>query len=408
LPVGVYPGNTGFLKQEGAAMAKKTYTLTLKPLTGIHIGTGEELSPLDYNLVKSTSKTASGPIVKTMYWKYSSDNILRRLIAEKTELTAFERASVNGNMGELQSFFQKNCTVDDIDYPCDITKEFAQVYNHNREKDPLQNAAMVLQMYRPEGSKRPVIPGSSIKGSIRTAILNLWLDNLSKDAYKAIPRNTKDNELQRNLLHYNDAKNDPFRCISIGDTIFPAKNTQLVGLLKNISCDKKGETLFPIEKLQIQAESIRGELLDGAASAETTITIDTDLQAVSIPGKHGQPPSRITRISLEKIIEACNVFYFDEFKSEYDHFYKNIVDGSTGIIDKLKKKLEIAAGEKNQFIIRVGRWSQVEFVTMNENFRKPDTKRGEKNMGGTTRTVFSYKGQFVPMGWCLMTVKDQT
>jgi CRISPR-associated protein Csm5 len=111
---------------------------------------------------------------------------------------------------------------------------------------------------------------------------------------------------------------------------------------------------------------------------------------------------------MEEIVEACNSFYRDEFNSEYEKFYKNIVDGTTGIIEELRKKLEAASQEKNQFVLRLGRWSQVEFVTHDENFRKPDTKRHDRDMGwGNTRTVFSYKGQFVPMGWCVMTIKER-
>jgi CRISPR-associated protein Csm5 len=385
-------------------MAKQTYTLSIKPLTGIHIGTGEELTPLDYKLVKSSFPTASGTGVKVLYWKYSSNKILSRFIAdaEQKELTAFERAGVNGSMGELQSFFQKHCTVDDIEYLCDVTNEFEQLYKHNRAKDPLDNAARVLQMYRPEGSKGPVIPGSSLKGSIRTALLNQRLDDLDDAAYHDIDREVKDTrkvmddtKVQKKLLHYDDAKNDPFRCVLIRDAAFKAKDTQLVGLLKNISCDKSGESLSALDKLQIQAEAIRGELLEGTACAETTIALDRDLQGAS----------GITQITMQELVTACNLFYWDEFQKEYKQFYQHVLDGSTDIIEQLRKKLEAAAQEKNQFMLRLGRWSQVEFVTLAT--RKPDTRRNGKDMGwGKTRTVFSYKGQFVPMGWCIMTIKE--
>jgi CRISPR-associated protein Csm5 len=212
------------------------------------------------------------------------------------------------------------------------------------------------------------------------------------DSYKEMSQDKNKNhiDLQKQMLQYNDEKNDPFRCISIGDAVFPDKDTQLVGLLKIVSCDRNKEVLIT-DNRQIQAETIRGELLDGAAFADTAITIDTDLQKISL----------IKKLSVKEIIDACNIFYWSEFKEEYERFYKNILDGSTNSIDKLRKKLEIAAEEKNQFIIRVGRWSQVEFVTLREGFRRPYTKRA-----GTTRTVFNYKGQFVPMGWCLMTVKE--
>ncbi|MDR1626272.1 MAG: type III-A CRISPR-associated RAMP protein Csm5, partial [Spirochaetia bacterium] len=343
----------------------QTYTLTVRPLTGIHIGNGEELSPLDYKLDKAKNG-------KTVYLKYSSDKILRRLIAEKKELAAFERASASGNIGEMQAFFQKNCVVADVDYPCDVTDEFERIYYRNRAKDPIDNASGVLQMYRPGGCKYPVIPGSSMKGSIRTAVLNLLLVDLGDDDYKTLlSEESGNNKLQKSLLHYDDAKNDPFRCVSISDSVFPVKNTQLVGLLKNISRNKNQASLFALDKLQIQAESIKGELLDGGACAQTSLAIDTDLLSLSCKAK----------ISIEKIIEACNHFYWNEFESEYRKFYEDIVDGTTGIIEELKKRLDNARKEKNQFIIRLGRWSQVEFVTFNEDFRKPNTKRRGRDMG---------------------------
>ena len=62
----------------------------------------------------------------------------------------------------------------------------------------------------------------------------------------------------------------------------------------------------------------------------------------------------------------------------------------------------------NSFVIRVGRWSQVEFVTFGSDFRSPKTSPGKggkpKGWGGT-RTLFDYNGQYLPMGWCKCTIK---
>jgi CRISPR-associated protein Csm5 len=387
-------------------MAKKQYTVTITPLTGVHVGTGEALTPLDYKLAE---KVGTVDFKKPMYWKFSSDKILRRLITEGKNLAAFEEASGKGEMKKLQQFFQTQCTeISDTEYPCNVTRGFVQLYNHNINEDPIKNAACVLQMYHPAASPKPVIPGSSLKGSIRTAFLN-WAMNKTRENneafYESLKQENRERRLQESILKYSDAKNDPFRCVMLSDCAFSA-NAQLVGVLKNISVDNTGE-LTALDKLQIQAEVIRGTLLDGKASAETQIGIDTDLQKEPFTVNRNSEPQKISSISFQNIFNACNYFYKREFDKEYDWFYKDAVAGIDKII-KLKAQLEAAVKTPNQCIIRVGRWSQVEFVTLEEAFRNPKTpmRNGKKQGSGNTRTVFDYDGQYVPLGWCVLTVKE--
>lgn len=388
-------------------MSKKIYNLTVEPITAVHIGTGEELTPLDYKVIE----TPNGKL----YIKFSSDSILKHIIESNDEksLAEFERASNEGNMSALQKFFQSKCATADIEYPCEITKEFEEVYNKNIKKDPYENAAKVLQMYRPEGLQSPVIPGSSLKGSVRTAVLNKILYDLTDDAYdnqtdrfdklsndKAKER--FDSDLQKALLgNFRDAKEDPFRTVEISDCKFPSRSSQIVGVLKNISLERGTQAIVAIDKLQIQAEAIKGMYMNTHQTGTAQIRINTDLQSV----KNGVAK----RISLQDIVKSCNSFYITQFRNEYDKFYEDTVDDTCEMIVKLKKYLEdIVNANKNEFIIRVGRWSQVEFVTFGKDFRTPKTReiRGKKLPYGTTRTVFNYDGQYLPMGWCKCTVTE--
>jgi CRISPR-associated protein Csm5 len=387
-------------------MAKQHYTVTVTPLTGVHIGTGEELTPLDYKLA---SKVGDIDFRKPMYWRFSSDKILKRLIEEGNDMTAFDRASTVGNMKELQRFFQAHCTnKSDTDYPCDMTKGFHRLYDENREKDPIQNAAKVYEMYRPEGSARPVIPGSSIKGALRTGVLNGCVESLSDSEYEDLQRERFADVIEKRLLHYNDTKNDPFRALSVGDCGFSASNTQLVGLLKNISVAKFTGELTALKKLQIQAEVIKGVLLGGKASADMTVTIDADLQKTPFAGRRNEEPGKLMALSVKRIMAACNTFYLAAFLNEYRTFYQNAMDDTVKSIVALKSLLEDAVKQENQCIIRVGRWIQVEFVTLDENLRKPKTPniRGKQLGFGNTRTVFDYDGQYIPLGWCILKVKE--
>ena len=387
---------------------KERYKLTIEPLTPVHIGTGVELTPLDY---KVTSKLGTIDFKKNMYFKFSSDKILKRMIesGESQKLAKFEEASVKGNMKELQSFFQQNLTsVEDLDYPCEVTNGFVKRYSENQGKDPYDNASKVYQMYRPEGLKTPVIPGSSLKGSIRTAILNSILYDISDEKYNVLkdefnkvkdPK-TFETKLQKALLgSYSDAKNDPFRAVQIADCSFSAKNSQLVGELYNVSLNQQNKKIEHL-KIQILAEVIKGNLMGTSEKAETILLLDSDLLKTN----------QITKkISAEEIAKSCNYFFKTQFDNEFEKFYELCESTNCSKLDELDKQISnIVNANDNSFVIRVGRWSQVEFVTFGSDFRTPKTPKGKdgkpKGWGGT-RTLFDYNGQYLPMGWCKCTIE---
>ena len=73
---------------------KERYKLIIEPITPVHIGTGVELTPLDY---KVTSKLGTLDFKKNMYFKFSSDKILRRMIetGDTNKLIQFENKHRN-------------------------------------------------------------------------------------------------------------------------------------------------------------------------------------------------------------------------------------------------------------------------------------------------------------------------
>lgn len=386
-------------------MAKKIYKVEIEPLTGVHIGTGEVLTKLNYTV----KKTKSG--IDT-YMKFSPDAILKDFLLKNKNLNEFYAASDRNDMKKIMEFFHNNITGEVIEYPCDVTKDFFT--NYKTKKDPIENACEVLQMYRPAGKKTPVIPGGSLKGAIRTAVLDDILTNTYThnndfdERCREFEKHDNDykhyeKQIQQELLEYKDAKNDPFRTFLIADAAFAVKNTQLVGRLKNISQSNISTGM------QIQAEIIRGLLIDGQAKTETSITIDVPLQRAKFSDckksfSFGTKTEKV--ISMSEIADICNDFFIHNFEDEYEKFYKNSTD-STAIIEKLKTVLHDAIDRKDTFIVRLGRWSQVEFLTFQESFRCPNVprRRNKPQEYGTSRTVLDYDGNYVPLGWCKCTYK---
>lgn len=378
---------------------KEHYKLTIEPITCVHIGTGETLTPLDYKI--HTLKSG-----KNVYLAYSTDSILQHIAKDEAKLKQFDELTKSNDMAALAKFFSENVTSDDRTAICDVTNEFFENFKKNAKKDPLENAREVLQMYR--NGLNPVISGSSLKGSIRTAVLNMKMHNLSDKDYDKFYdefvniENEKskvryEEKLQKTLFCYTNAKDDPFRAIEIGDCKFDGNGIEVVGILKNIKT--RADEVEVHNDSQIQAEVLKGSLMKAKTVGNGKICVNGDLCC----------PKGVSKlISMNEIIDSCNYFFWREFEKEYDKFYSQAVDG-VDLIDNLKDELEAVKNSKNQFIVRVGRWSQVEFVTFEENFRNPKTPKikGKQMPYGTTRTVFDYDGQYLPLGWCKCSVEKQ-
>ncbi|MDO5774508.1 MAG: type III-A CRISPR-associated RAMP protein Csm5 [Spirochaetales bacterium] len=356
---------------------KEIHKIKIEPLTAVHIGSGNSLTLLDYKLANTSSGVRK-------YVRFSSDSILNRITTDEKLRNEFEVFSLNNDMKSLQAFFHKNMKNEDVSYLCLPTKEFEKKYDENLKKDPLQNACEVLEMYRPSLKLFPSIPGSSIKGSIRTALIDSCVRDVEGgfDFYKA----KKSRNFENQILQNKDAKTDPFRAIYVGDCNFTTPLTQGVGILQIIN----GSSGHLSEKnsTQVQAEVILGKIVSKESVPQSfSLAIDNDLQKSGSVSK---------RFFIKDIMNECNYFYGENFKLEYEHFYKNSDSSKIEFIDKLFMEIkDITENDsENSFIIRLGRWSQFEFVTLYD----------EKHNFGTSRTVLNYDGQYLPMGWCKCTV----
>ncbi|MGN0731770.1 MAG: type III-A CRISPR-associated RAMP protein Csm5 [Treponema sp.] len=356
---------------------KECYKIKIEPLTAVHIGTGNSLSLLDYKL----SKTSSG---LRKYVRFSSDSILNRIATDEKLRHDFEAMTLNNDMKTTQNFFHSNVKNEDVSYLCLPTKEFEEKYDMNVKKDPLQNACEVQEMYRPSEKSFPVIPGSSIKGAIRTALVDSCVQDV-EDGFD-FNKEKKNKQFEKKILSNKDAKDDPFRAIQISDCNFDNPFMQGVGTLQILK--NNNGILSEKNSTQIQAEIIMGKLISKESKPQSfSLIIDKDLQ------KSGQLSKRFF---IKDIINECNYFYGENFKIEYKRFYKNSDSLKTDLIENLCVEMNnITTKEKDtSFVIRLGKWSQFEFMTLYD----------DNHTYGTSRTVLNYNGQYLPMGWCKCTV----
>ncbi|MCM1322151.1 MAG: type III-A CRISPR-associated RAMP protein Csm5 [Bacteroides sp.] len=394
---------------------KEIHKIKIEPLTAVHIGTGEKLLPLDYTLAAPNNSGSK------KYVKFNSDKIIRAVLdsEDKSLKQKLQEVSDQNNVDRMCRFFREHFWIDNgkaIDYDAAVTKEFERLFSDKSSDGLFSNAREVDQMLH--NGNMPYIPGSSVKGAVRTAVLNnILLHEMDDDHYDALKnraekekqndfkkKGTYEKTIQNMALHIdktqegNYAQKDPFRCLEFTDCKFSSK-AQIVGCIKNIKIDRLTKELTETG-MQIIAEAIPCSLLGGKYSAEFSLRINTDLQNADF----GEKFHINKKINIRDIIDSCNFFFKKQFDEEYKTFYRNAVE-HVEKIDSLKKIIDKIivpdADTGNQFIIRLGRWSQVEFVTFGNDFRNPKTPYGK------TRSVLNDDGQYIPMGWCKCTVEAE-
>ncbi len=324
------------------------------PITNIHIGTGKELEPLDY-YVKAGEFIRFLPNKIVSSLSQRDRNILNKIID-------------SNNLKEVAKFLYENLDNNSIIYK---TKVSDIIQNEFLDKfSSKENRQIVLETYRDKFDYFPVIPGSSIKGAVRTAVLWYYMkyNNLQEkinviqreisriNPWKKNDRKKKEIEAQKLILEYNNEKNDPFRAVHVEDCKIEGEDIDTVVKVKNYHLKlKKFRNFVP------SVEAIKGKILGANSWGIFYINFFEELNKIklSLKMKKGNWNPINKKITIDIIKRACNEFYKNNFL--YDLKRIGEIANNSQII---KLKNEFNALKNNEFIIRVGRYSQIENITI--------------------------------------------
>jgi len=348
----------------------KNYILKGQILTPVHIGCGEEIEPFKYWVDEK----------KARFYRIDLDKLLFELDEKKKK--EFYEIIDHGNIINLRNFISRILNERREDYTlftAKVSNSFKKLYNKNINNP--KNQLLIDSFIREKNNWRAYLPGSSIKGAIRTAVL----ENIRSK--KNIREKDKKNIEAKILDNYNSKRRrskinrDPFRTIKIRDAYLPSGHTAICQVF-NMGTEGRGSDKLVAKGIQQIYEVTGAEALIAPTEFETELVYDDDA-VVSNDGIS-------QKITIDDIIEANKKFYNGVYYKEKNKFY--MYD------EKILKQLEriepfFTGLDKNTFIIRVGRFSQVESVTLNE-VRAPKTPKG-KGWGGT-RTLCE---KLFPMGW---------
>jgi len=342
----------------------RTYKVKATALFPIHIGGGQDqsLGPLDY-VVKERG-----------FYRIDMENMLDRDASFAAEFVKLVDANRIMDLRRLIAGSFDPSIKETWQWKAGTSKAFAKNYEM-RLSDP-RNQLLVQCL--PRSGNKVYIPGSSIKGSIRTAVV----DQLAEEKGYVNVADRLQAENRKNVASCVEAlvleaefsgsgqirpESDPFKGVKVSDAMLP-ENCTTIEEVMNVR--KDGNAL----SLDMFVETV-------APGTEFNLVIE-------IEDKAGMADVR-RKIKIGDIIDNTAVFFQTELKNEETAFYEGRdaqkwIDKAFAVNDE--------ENADNKTVIRLGRFSHLESMTFNHaTLRKPrppwDPKTKQPKKWGTTRNL---------------------
>lgn len=364
--------------------------ITITTLSAIHIGCDEDFVPAEFVI---------------------SDNILHYLdmavVADALE--ASERNALGGmqTIGAIQQFFKsrRDRFIPLSTHWVEIASDIAKEYDEKAGK-PTQSGMNGESTYNQFTLARtayrmvdfsPYLPGSSLKGSMRTA----WIDSINKgrtleqSGVTGTVKNRQNRELQQKVLGYTNGnfQDDPLRHLRVADAHHGEESMAAPTRILYAVSKKKKPSERGAAELNVRLETIPG-LLDDAFSGEISFT---ESKVIDNP------------VTWRRLCDACNNFYWPQLEGELGHAHlASVLDQNWRSLIKSLLTEELQALRENHqgFLLRVGRHSGAESMTLNgvrdikilgkgdpPSYRSETT---EKRFASQTKTAMD---GLLPFGW---------
>lgn len=357
--------------------------ITISTLSPIHIGCDEVFDPSQF-VIADGMLNLLDPDTLAAAFDDKERQQLMRLADERDPIGPLQKF-YKERSGRLASFATQT-----IDVAGDIASEYEEKAGKPQARGgdgrPVYNLfPMSRTAYNPIDGL-PYLPGSSLKGSIRTA----WLNHLNKGNAPREEEKRDAGKLQQRLLGYAPGKfeNDPFRHLLVADVhANPERSAPPTRIAYAVSKKKRlSERGSP--ELKVFLETVR-ETLAEAFTGELRFT-----------GK----------IDWNSLCDACNDFYRPQLEAELDHpqFGPMLApEWRQAISHLLGDEMQDLMKTRQGFLLRVGRHSGAESVTL-DGVRsikilgaqgQPPTYRAnttEKRFVSVTRAA---QDNLLPFGW---------
>jgi CRISPR-associated protein Csm5 len=391
------------------------YTLKYTPLSPLHIGADESYEPGNYVIDEEAGALYS----------FDSSAALRGLsTSDRQQLLGIVNSKPDDTMlTKVQGFFHTNrekliaFAMPPVPTATGIKslyeKRIGKTAQHEGQGSRVINKLEIERTsYNPVDGK-PLLPGSSIKGAIRTALL----DEINQKEKPSLERNIRNQQLQERLFE-GKFHTDPMRLVSIGDAGWQGKVEKPACQIQFAVNRKRHPVVKNGQLMQSQAEASNlYQLLECIAphhyqSFTGSLTLHN---TQSVAQDNRKLPKQQLHWTAKDIAKSCNSFYMELFwkelhamkernylNSEWIHQIEQLLDNG------LLKRLD----DGDAFLLRVGRHSGAEALTLN-GVRSIRIMQGRGQQAAWEKQPktwwlaaddISTKQDMLPFGWILVEI----
>jgi CRISPR-associated protein Csm5 len=405
-------------------MQNQTIQYSISTLSPVHLGCDWEFLPYEYviengvlyyiPLERATEQLSSVDMTQLDNLSLQADKLGKRALGALQQFVYDKREQLIG-ISPLQTL---------------VADGVEKVYQSKRndKKSDFAELAVARTAFNPH-SQLPYVPGSALKGSIRTALLNHFAQKQRDYPDKAYERATSASNSKRTVEHQlrslNPQKqadwlggkfnNELSRVLKVSDAAPMEQPLTKIQYSVNVKkrTDKDGSVKEAQQSPSIYLQSLVG-MQHQAFSGQLTITAIHGGQLKGAKGNQLEPTEQLT---LDTLVDACNSFYLPILKQELNRL------SALGVVDAHWHKIMQALvngslsellNQKSALLLRVGRHSGAESVTV-DHWRKIKIM-GKKGQDPTweeqTKTLWLAGNQkamtdLLPFGWVLIHINQQ-
>lgn len=391
-----------------------SYRLHITPLSPLHIGTGESYEPTHY------------VIEDGVLHEFDSVAVMDVLpMQDRKELLAIVSRKPNPDMIKaMQGYFYKRrgalmpWAINRIPVLPGVARLYAsrvgQTANPESQGGQDNNWLEIDRTAFNPISRKPVLFGSSLKGAIRTALL----DKANGGARAHEPKGL--HEFQGRVFGYPPLELDPLRLVQLSDASWQSESgltaTEVhcaVNRKKAPVRDEKGQ----LRKALGENKNLYQILECVSAWRYRAFSAQLNLQRVDDLPQQDKLPARKFRYSLEALAHDCNNFYLPVLSGEIRLLKERAFIDNDWFesIQQLLKLCQDKLKSGQAFLLRAGRHSGAESVTVsgarNGNIKimrgkgqQPEYADAPKTLWLAAQTKEQQTG-LLPFGWLLVEVE---
>lgn len=406
------------------------YALQLTTLAPVHIGTGQDLDATRY-VVDDRRLFELDPMAMMALLNAGQRQTLERLCDGVPILEGGDRkrhtSQTQRVFVQLQRFFHdhrdtlKNAARDIRA----VTPQFEAYYRkklglgtHPNERARLEIAATLTSSL----TQQPIVPGSTLKGVLRTAITNLGAQAQGQELERAldkqrIGRNKKAQAIEKHLLRYDRVDQDPFAGIKLADAMHSRALPRQLLFAQQISRKTPQEANAGDGRNGFYKNHVLLEAIPPFAvrAFDTQLILRRDF----LLQRGGQGDRQLAELTLKRLFIAQNRFALPQLESELDRLERQGVHQGCycapevnwiTLIRRLLRELEVPLARGQAALIRVGHYAGAESKTWDGLRSIKVSPPGKKpfKFADTPRTAWlattaPHQGrQGLPFGWMLV------